>query len=363
MYQCIRRRLPQEFFLHSRPVNKKCVFINEREVTQDFHLLPGSYVIIPSTAEPDQECEFILRVFSRKHLLEEHGENPSPVLCCKKIAEKQDEQETVIARYFEKHPEINVSQLQMLLNKGSWTCAKQAPVKFSLDACKVIMAQLDVSASGTLNVIEFHNLWKRLQSYHRTGNDENFELLLLSVSLKRFTPFFCPDHSHWIKIDKRYFDIQNIIFVVRTEIFQRTDIDRSGFLNLSDLQAAVQEKGITLSHQFYNLIALRYGNSSLKINFENFVCLMLRMEINGGSHTLRRTLSLPPASRSSGHSSTSRYPTLYYRHRPPAVQKKQLDAHESGTNVQSLRSSLISEEPCSDTQITNQQLLLHFQLH
>lgn len=45
------------------------------------------------------------------------------------------------------------------------------------------------------------------------------------------------------------------------------------------------------------------------------------------------------------------------------IMKKQLDAHESGTNVQSLRSSLISEEPCSDTQITNQQLLLHFQLH
>ncbi|XP_040207252.1 calpain-14 isoform X1 [Rana temporaria] len=269
-YQSIRSRLPQEFFLQSRPVNNKCVFINEREVTQDFHLLPGSYVIIPSTAEPDQQCEFILRVFSRKHLLEEHGENPSPVLCCKKIAEKQDEQETVIARYFEKHPEINVSQLQMLLNKGSWACARQAPVKFSLDACKVIMAQLDVSASGTLNVIEFHNLWKRLLSYH--------------------------------------------------EIFQRRDIDRSGFLKLSDLQAAVQEKGITLSQQFYNLIALRYGNSSLKINFENFVCLMLRMEINGGSRTLRRTLSLPPASRSSGHASTSPYPTLYYRHRPPAVQ-------------------------------------------
>ncbi|XP_018423683.1 PREDICTED: calpain-14-like [Nanorana parkeri] len=230
-YQGIRRRLPQEFFLNNRPVNNKCVFINEREVTQDFHLLPGSYIIVPSTAEPDQPCEFILRVFSRKHILEEQGENPSPVLCCKKIAEKQDELETVIVRYFEKHPEINVSQLQMLLNKGSWASAKQAPVKFSSDACKVIMAQLDVSASGTLNMIEFYNLWKRLLSYQ--------------------------------------------------EIFQKRDIDRSGFLKLSDLQAAVQEKGITLSHPFYNLIALRYGNSSLKINFENFVCLMLKMEING----------------------------------------------------------------------------------
>ncbi|KAM9316881.1 calpain-14-like [Gastrophryne carolinensis] len=230
-YQGMRSRLPQEFFLNIRPVNNKCVFINEREVTQGFHLLPGSYVIIPSTAEPGQDCEFILRVFSRKHILEEQGGNPNKILSYKKITDKQDELENVITRYFEKHPEINVSQLQMLLNKGIWTGVRQAPVKFSLDACKVIMAQLDVSASGTLNILEFYSLWKRLLSYH--------------------------------------------------ESFQKRDIDRYGYLNLTDLQAALQEKGIALSHQFYNLIALRYGNAALKINFENFVCLMLRMEING----------------------------------------------------------------------------------
>ncbi|XP_075720739.1 calpain-14-like [Rhinoderma darwinii] len=230
-YQDIRRRLPKEFFKNNRPVSNKCVFINEREVTQDFHLLPGSYVIVPSTAEPAQECEFILRVFSRKHLLEIQAESPNMVLCCKKIADKQDDLENVIIRYVEKHPEIKVSELQMLLNKGSWSSVRHTPVKFSLDACKVIMAQLDVSASGTLNMIEFYNLWQRLISYQ--------------------------------------------------EIFQRRDIDKSGYLKLSDLQAAGQEKGISLSRPFYNLMALRYGNSSLKINFENFVCLMLRMEING----------------------------------------------------------------------------------
>ncbi|KAM8945344.1 calpain-14 [Pelodytes ibericus] len=232
-FQGIRTRLPQSFFNTHRPVNNKCVFINEREVTQDFHLLPGSYVIVPSTAEPDQECEFILRVFSRKHILEEQIENPNIVLCCKKIAERQDDKiwENVFTKYFEKHPEISVSQLAQLLNKGSWTYVKQAPVKFSLDACKVIMAQLDMSTTGTLGMQEFRGLWERLVSYQ--------------------------------------------------EIFQRRDVDRSGYLKLNDLQAAVQEKGITLSHQFYNLLALRYGNSALKINFENFVCLMLRMEING----------------------------------------------------------------------------------
>ncbi|XP_069624481.1 calpain-14 isoform X1 [Ranitomeya imitator] len=271
-YQAIRTRLPQDFFANNRPVNNRCVFINEREVTQDFHLQPGSYVIVPATAEPRQECEFILRVFSRKHLLEAQGESPNLVLCCKKIADKKDEQENVIIRYFEKHPEINVSELQMLLNKGSWSGARNAPVKFSLDDCKVIMAQLDVSASGTLNMIEFYSLWQRLISYQ--------------------------------------------------EIFQRRDIDKSGYLELNDLQAAVQEKGITLSRQFSSLMALRYGDSSLKINFENFVCLMLRMEINEAPPRLRRTISLPPAPpASSAPGSTRPFPILYHRHRQSAVQR------------------------------------------
>ncbi|OCT79502.1 hypothetical protein XELAEV_18026312mg [Xenopus laevis] len=258
VYQGVRR-LPQKFFRTQRPINNKCVFINEREVTQDYHLMPGSYVIVPSTAEPNQECEFILRVFSRKHLLrilpycfnldllspscsalpilsfccclplksppcptviflsvsafsnclhltllllsytsslfpshpivtiyssslilsispycyhfiylfllspsvasfpsslsvsilpiQEQTESPNIVLCCKKIAERHRNGawENNINKYFAKHPEIKVTQLQQLLNKVTWTNVKQAPGKFSLDDCKLIMALLDVS--------------------------------------------------------------------------------------------------------------------------------------------------------------------------------------------------------------------------
>uniref|UniRef100_A0A452J406 Peptidase C2 calpain large subunit domain-containing protein n=1 Tax=Gopherus agassizii TaxID=38772 RepID=A0A452J406_9SAUR len=48
-------------------INQRHLFLNEREVTQDFRLQPGVYVIVPSTAEPQQESEFILRVFSRNN--------------------------------------------------------------------------------------------------------------------------------------------------------------------------------------------------------------------------------------------------------------------------------------------------------
>uniref|UniRef100_A0A8C5JEH7 Calpain 14 n=1 Tax=Junco hyemalis TaxID=40217 RepID=A0A8C5JEH7_JUNHY len=65
-----RNRAPHLFigFLLYKPVNKHQVFLDEREVTHDFHLEPCVYVIVPSTLEPQQESEFILRVFSRKHM-------------------------------------------------------------------------------------------------------------------------------------------------------------------------------------------------------------------------------------------------------------------------------------------------------
>ncbi|NXP72236.1 CAN14 protein, partial [Ramphastos sulfuratus] len=67
-YQESNRKLPPAFFTRHQP-NKHQVFLDEREVTQDFHLEPGVYVIVPSTLQPQQESEFILRVFSRKHVL------------------------------------------------------------------------------------------------------------------------------------------------------------------------------------------------------------------------------------------------------------------------------------------------------
>lgn len=41
-------------------------YINSREVTKRFRVEPGNYLIIPSTYEEDQNCEFMLRVFSEQ---------------------------------------------------------------------------------------------------------------------------------------------------------------------------------------------------------------------------------------------------------------------------------------------------------
>ncbi|XP_065691525.1 calpain-14 [Patagioenas fasciata] len=231
-YQESNRKLPPAFFTRHQPVNKHKVFLDEREVTLDFHLQPGVYVIVPSTLEPQQESEFILRVFSRKHVLREMGGNTSFTLS-KEIVDRYEGKiwEDFFTNYFEQNPEINAVQLQRILNNVSWRNFQSFRLHFSLDACQVILALLDLNATGTLSIQEFRVLWKRLVFY--------------------------------------------------LEVFQKRDAIRSGKLDLVELHAAVQETGISLSNEICNLMAIRYGDPDLKISFESFVCFMLRVEIMG----------------------------------------------------------------------------------
>jgi len=56
--------LGMNFFNYNASVARSPSFINLREVSCRFKLPPGVYCIVPSTFEPNEEGEFILRVFS-----------------------------------------------------------------------------------------------------------------------------------------------------------------------------------------------------------------------------------------------------------------------------------------------------------
>ncbi|NWZ38845.1 CAN14 protein, partial [Brachypodius atriceps] len=245
-YQESNRKLPPRFFTRHQPVNKHQVFLDEREVTHDFHLEPCVYVIVPSTLEPQQESEFILRVFSRKHILRIFNNLVDNIflvqvngffISSKEIVDRYEGKiwEDFFTKHFEQvmacNPEINAVQLQRILNNICWRNFQSFRLNFSLDSCQGILALLDLNATGTLSIQEFRVLWKRLLFY--------------------------------------------------LEVFQKRDTNRSGKLDLVELHAAVQETGISLSNEVCNLMAIRYGDPDLQISFESFVCFMLRVEIMG----------------------------------------------------------------------------------
>jgi len=63
-------RLDKEFFKKSRRVAKQPDrFKSNREVVGEHRLAPGTYCIVPSTFEPDQETEYLLRIYTEKPIV------------------------------------------------------------------------------------------------------------------------------------------------------------------------------------------------------------------------------------------------------------------------------------------------------
>uniref|UniRef100_A0ABI7WSU6 Calpain 14 n=1 Tax=Felis catus TaxID=9685 RepID=A0ABI7WSU6_FELCA len=203
-----QRRLPSEFFWKNAPIRWPEAFLTEKEVSQELQLEPGTYLVVPCTSKAGQEAEFVLRVFSRKHIFHEIGCNSSAV--------------------FSKCPEINAVQLQKVLNHMTWSSLGSAQPFFSLDACQGILALLDLNASGTVSIQEFRDLWKQL--------------------------------------------------MLCQEVFHKHDSSHSGYLNRTQLQAAMRDAGIMLSNDVCQLMLIRYGGPNLQMDFGSFVHLMLRAE-------------------------------------------------------------------------------------
>lgn len=221
-----QRKLPQEFFLRTHPLILPEEFRSEKEVSQELWLEPGTYLIVPCTSKPGQESEFILRIFSKKHLFHEIGSNPKTVFF-KEIVDQAEGHEKFF-KYFEKNPEINAAELQKMLNHLPWSGLESTHPLFSLDACQGILALLDLNASGTVSIQEFRDLWKQLIHYQ--------------------------------------------------VVFHKHDSNRSGCLNWGQLRAAMKNAGIVLNDDVCYLMLIRYGGPKLQMDFVSFVHLMLRAE-------------------------------------------------------------------------------------
>ncbi|XP_060269832.1 calpain-14 [Ovis aries] len=222
-----QKKLPSEFFWKNASLSCPATFLTEKEVSQELWLEPGTYVIVPCTSKARQESEFVLRVFSRKHVFYEIGSNSS-VIFSKEIVDQSEGKDEFFTKLFEKYPEINAIQLQNILNHMPWSGLGSKQPLFSLEACQGILALLDLNASGTVSIQEFRDLWKQLMFYQ--------------------------------------------------EVFHKQDTNQSGSLNWAQLRAAMREAGIVLSDGVCQLMLIRYGGPDLQMNFVSFVHLMLRVE-------------------------------------------------------------------------------------
>uniref|UniRef100_A0A672P1Y5 Calpain-2 catalytic subunit-like n=1 Tax=Sinocyclocheilus grahami TaxID=75366 RepID=A0A672P1Y5_SINGR len=100
---------------------------------------------------------------------------------------------------------------------------------FSLETCRVMVNLMDESGNGKLGLAEFATLWKKIQKY--------------------------------------------------LVIYKKNDMDGSGCMSTPEMRMALKETGFSLNDCIHQNLAARYGDADMKIDFDNFVSCVMRLEM------------------------------------------------------------------------------------
>ncbi|XP_016160396.1 PREDICTED: calpain-1 catalytic subunit-like [Ficedula albicollis] len=223
--------LKREFFLANASRARSEQFINLREVSTRFRLPPGEYIVVPSTFEPNKEGDFVLRVFSEKRAgTEEMDDKVQATLPDEKVLSEGEIDENfkqLFKQLAGPDLEISVTELQTILNR---IIAKHKDLRtkgFSIESCRSMVNLMDVSLTPVLlGVISPHPR---------------------SLGL-------CSCQS----------------------IFRKFDLDKSGSISAYELRLALEAAGYP--KRLHELLITRYAEPDLALDFDSFVCCLVRLE-------------------------------------------------------------------------------------
>ncbi|XP_045540686.1 calpain-A isoform X3 [Papilio machaon] len=232
-YGHVPKPLDVNFFKYNASVGRSQAFINLREVSARFKFERGSYVIVPSTFEPDEEGEFLLRVFSEKD--NNMTENDEDVGMgdvddrVKEIApnpEPTDPVRDFFNRLAGDDGEVDWQELKEILDYAMREELKGQG--FSKEVCRSMIAMLDKDNSGGLGFDEFKTLWIDLRNWRA--------------------------------------------------VFRLYDTEGRGAIPAHNLRDALHSAGYTVNAHVLNVLAHRYGSSDGYIQFDDFIMCSVRLK-------------------------------------------------------------------------------------
>uniref|UniRef100_A0A673BGJ7 Calpain-2 catalytic subunit n=1 Tax=Sphaeramia orbicularis TaxID=375764 RepID=A0A673BGJ7_9TELE len=214
----------RNFFLRNSSRARSETFINLREVCSRFCLPPGEYLIVPSTFEPNKNGDFYVRVFSEKTA--DFQEIDDPVEShVEPIHVDEDDISDRFKSLFE-HLAGHVCMLKIsFFQMSSWSAIiiKIGEMyTFHFSGCG------DFNGSGKLGLVEFKILWTKIEKF--------------------------------------------------LDLYKTRDADQSGCMSAAEMRMAVEEAGFSLNHTLHQIIVARYSEPSLTLDFDNFVCCLIRLE-------------------------------------------------------------------------------------
>uniref|UniRef100_A0A3P9NRQ4 Calpain-3 n=1 Tax=Poecilia reticulata TaxID=8081 RepID=A0A3P9NRQ4_POERE len=239
-----KQHMQKDFFLVNSSKARSKSYINLREVTQRFRLSPGEYVIVPSTYEPHQEGEFILR--------DKRGAN---TFFSGKGRILFDISDVSLHAAEEGWVLLEVSELKMSQTSGFFSQSlpemllQPAPASVGEESeedqqFRTIFQEIagDVSADGR----------KREAETHKDLNTEGFSL----------------------ESCRSMIALMDVSF----GIFKHYNADQTGSINSYEMRNAVNDAGFRLNNQLYDIITMRYANENMNIDFDSFISCLVRLE-------------------------------------------------------------------------------------
>lgn len=124
--------------------------------------------------------------------------------------------------------EISVKELRTILNRIISKHKDLRTTGFSLESCRSMVNLMDRDGNGKLGLVEFNILWNRIRNY--------------------------------------------------LSIFRKFDLDKSGSMSAYEMRMAIEFAGFKLNKKLYELIITRYSEPDLAVDFDNFVCCLVRLE-------------------------------------------------------------------------------------
>jgi len=230
-------RADRDFFAYHASTARSPVFINSREVTGRYLLDPGSYLIIPTTFEPNHQGDFIVRVYSEKPVsskkvdvktsIQSRGERRSRYR--EQSKEDSDSVDSSFKQLFLKlagvDREIDAFELQQILSTATKKVVRDK--EFSLEACRSIIDLKDDDKTGKLDYDEFKEVWQMVK-----------DLL---------------------------------------KIFSEHDADNSGTMDMYEMRKALSKQGINLSDETLNAMTSRFNNKKGSLSFDDFLQIVCRI--------------------------------------------------------------------------------------
>nr|XP_022333327.1 calpain-B-like isoform X21 [Crassostrea virginica] len=289
--------LDVKFFKYNASCAKSPSFINLREVCGRHKLSPGTYVIIPSTFEPHQNGDYLLRIFTEKA-------NETNEL----------DEETGIIEEQVSEPCMKVIGVYNVVNRGVYSPFNDYTQ--NADYTRRILVPTVASAPPSVGRQEVKKVpgYREIPpptdeeqeqeqalkaSFRRVAGDDMeidaYELrdILNAVFTKEgsvefvFDGFSLDTTRSMVAMHdgdlsgKLGFDEFKVLWADLRRwkgVFKEYDRDRSGNLSSYELRSALHASGFRLSNRTFSALVMRYSSKNGNIEFGDFILCAIRMK-------------------------------------------------------------------------------------